>query len=356
MNRYFILPCLLFCLAAAGPSPLRAQINGGDEVYEFMNLSPSARITALGGQMVPVFDEDINLARLNPALLTPRMHQQLAFSHNFHINSLQNGYAAYGHHVDAWNTTFQVGARYAGYGEFQETDPTGQVLGTFRASEYALNFGAGRQVDERLHLGANLRLVSSQLAGYQSIGLATDVAAAYRDTSAGFVATLLLRNMGLQLSTYDQASGREPLPFEMQVGISKRLRYLPFRLTVVYRYLDQWNITYDDPNTRETEFLFEEAPAERSDFAVFTDNFFRHFVFSGEFLLGKNETVRLRVGYNHLLRTEMRVDNYGSLAGFSFGAGIRIKQFRIGYGHQVYHLAGGINHLSISTNLQEFQR
>ncbi len=336
------------------PLALFGQVNGGDEVFEFMNFSPSARITALGGNMLPVFDDDINLARLNPALLNPSMHQQLAFNHNFHINSLNNGYAAFGHHVEAWQTTFQVGAQYAGYGEFEETDEAGQVLGTFRANEYALNLGAGRQVDERLHIGANLRLVSSQLAAYHSFGLAADLAVAYQDTGSAFVATLVARNIGAQLSTYDPDSPHEPLPFEVQVGISKRLRYLPFRLSIVYRYLDQWNITYDDPNTAEPDFLFD-TPDERSDFAVFTDNLFRHFVFGGEFLFGKLDNFRLRIGYNHLLRKELSVQNYGSLAGFSFGAGVKIKQFRLAYGHQVYHIAGGVNHISISTNLGEFR-
>lgn len=335
--------------------PLQGQVNGGDNVFELLNLSNSPRVTALGGHLITVFDDDVNLAYGNPALLNPEMHQQIAFNHNFHLNSIKNGYAAYGHHFSSLATTFHAGFQYVGYGELPQTDELGQVLGTFKANDYAVTFGAGRQVDERLYVGANLRLLTSQLESYSSFGISGDLAAAYRDTSGLFLATIVFRNIGAQLTTFSE-DNREPLPFEIQLGISKRLRYLPFRLSVVYRYLDRWNITYDDPNTRETDFLFGEAPTERSDAAVFFDNFFRHFIFSGEFLFGKLDNFRLRFGYNHLMRQELAVNGFSSLAGFSFGAGIKIKQFRIEYGHQIYHIAGGVNHIGISTSFQEFRK
>ncbi len=353
MKRSLLYPLLLsfflFSVEAEG------QINGGDNVFEMLNLSTSARITALGGNLITVMDDDVNLAYANPALLNPEMHQSITFNHNFHLSSVNNGYAAYAHHFSSLQTTFHAGVQYVGYGEFQQTDELGQVLGTFKANDYAVVLGAGRQVDERLHLGANLKFLTSQLESYNSLGIAADVAAAYRDTAGLFLATLVFRNIGTQLTTFSE-DNREPLPFEIQLGISKRLRYLPFRFSVIYRYLDRWNVTYDDPNTREVEFLFGEASAEQSDGEVFIDNFFRHFVFNGEFLFGKQDNFRLRLGYNHLLRKELSVGNFSSLAGFSFGAGIKVKQFRIAYGHQVHHIAGGLNHLSISTNLREFRR
>jgi hypothetical protein len=55
------------------------------------------------------------------------------------------------------------------------------------------------------------------------------------------------------------------------------------------------------------------------------------------------------------MRRELSVDNFRSLAGFSFGAGIKINRFRIDYGRTNFHLAGGTNHLSISTNFSEFR-
>jgi hypothetical protein len=206
---------------------------------------------------------------------------------------------------------------------------------------------------ERLAVGANLKLITSRLESYNSLGLAADLAAAYSDTARNLTIGLVMRNIGAQLSSYTPGN-REQIPFDMQIGLSHRLRYLPFRLSITYHHLHRWNITYDDPDSEE-DILFAgtEAPSE-SRFNLFADNLFRHFVFSGEFLFGRKEPVRLRFGYNHLLRQELSVTNFRSLAGFSFGVGLKLNRFRVEYGRGVYHLAGGLNHFTLSTNLSEF--
>jgi hypothetical protein len=216
--------------------PLSGQIVGGRNTFQFLHFSPSARVTALGGSLITVMDDDVNLAYLNPALLNPQMHQQLAFNHNFHLGGINHGYAAYGSHWSSLNLTWHAGVQYAAYGDFDLTDEFGQTLGVFKANEYALTLGAGREVDERLHMGANLKMISSQLEAYQSLGLAADLGIAYRDTAAQFLLTLALRNAGRQLTFYRE-NNREELPLDLQVGLSKRLRYLPFRFSVVYHHL-----------------------------------------------------------------------------------------------------------------------
>lgn len=347
--RILLLLALHLVAAAAA-----AQI-GGSNIYEFLNLSPSARVSALGGNLITVRDDDVNLALANPALLNSGVHQQLAFSHNFHLAGIQHGYAAYGHHAEALSTTFHGGVQYVQYGEFQRKNELGEDEGTFRAAEYALNVGAARQVYERMTVGANLRYISSQMESYTSSGIAADLAAIIEDTASNFTITLVARNIGTQLSTYE-GGNREPMPFQLQIGISKRLRYLPFRFSVIYHHLDRWNILYDDPSREPSSIFLGEETAERSRAAIWTDNFFRHLIFNGEFLLGKRENFRLRFGYNHFMRQELSIDTYRSLAGFSFGFGVKVKQFRLDYGRSNYHLGGGLNHLGISTSLREFTK
>ena len=58
--------------------------------------------------------------------------------------------------------------------------------------------------------------------------------------------------------------------------------------------------------------------------------------------------------YNHLRKRELTVRNYRSLAGFSGGVGIKINRFRVDFGYASYHLAGGVVHLGIGTNLKDF--
>lgn len=348
MQKYLLFLFLLYVNTAL------AQL-GGQNTFAFLNLSPSARVSGLGGNLITVIDDDVNLAYANPALLNPLMHQQISFQHNFHLGKIQNGYAAYGHYFEKLNMTFHAGVQYVDYGEFKLTNEFGDVEGTFQANENAFALGASRKIDERITIGANLKFITSSLETYNSIGLTSDVAVAYADTASRFTATVVFRNVGSQISTY-RPDNFEPLPFDMQVGISKKLKYLPFRFSIIYHHLQEWNIRYSDPNREDEPLFFGEENTGESKTSIFFDNLLRHFVFNGELLIGKKENFRLRFGYNHFLRKELSVTNLGSAAGFSFGAGIKVNRFRIDYGRTIYHIAGGLNHIGIATNFKEFRR
>lgn len=349
MNRY-----LLSLLALLISFNSKAQITGGDNVYEFLNLPTSARITGLGGNLITVQDDDINLAFANPAALNPSMHTQLSFSHSFHLADIQHGYVGFGYFHKKLDLTFHGGMQYLTYGQFKQTDEVGNILGEFDAAEYAFTLGAGKQLYEKLSVGANLKFITSRFESYNSVGLTGDLALMFHDTSSRINITLLAKNLGGQLSTYTP-DNPEPIPFEMQIGVSKRLRHLPFRFSIIYHNLGQWNILYDDPNSVE-DVSFIDPNATTGSGNDFFENLFRHFIFSGEFLFGKRELLRLRIAYNHHRRQELTVRNLRSVAGFSLGAGIKINRFRIDYGRSFYHLAGGQNHFTLSTNFGEFKK
>jgi len=332
-----------------------AQI-GGDHVYEFLDLSNSARVTGLGGKLITVKDDDVALAYQNPAVLNPLMHQGISFNYNFHVSDISNGYFGYAHHVDKWKMTLHGGLQYITYGDFDLTDDLGNVQGSFKPAEYAFTFGAGKQLYDKLSVGANVKFISSQFEGYNSIGIASDIGAFWQDTSKRLALTLVFKNVGSQLTTY-QSGNFEPIPFDIQFGISKRLAHLPFRFSFTGHNLHRWNVTYDDPNNQESVFLIGDGVQNQdNEFQDFVDNLFRHIIINGEFLFGKNEILRLRFGYNHLLRRELSVTNFRGRSGFSFGFGIKMRRFRFEFGRGVYHFAGGMNHLTISTNIKEFRR
>jgi len=139
---------------------------------------------------------------------------------------------------------------------------------------------------------------------------------------------------------------RKPLPFDLQLGFSKKLEHLPFRFSIIGHHLQEPYIRYDDPETDITTGIFGDQTF-KSSFSKNIDNFFRHIIFNGEFLIGKNENVRLRVGYDHLRNQELKTQTFTTLGGFSFGAGFNIKKIKIDYGVAKYHLAGSVNHISI---------
>lgn len=343
-----ILLVLLF------PAFLSAQI-GGISAYEFLNLPTSATVAAMGSHHIALMDDDLSLAARNPSLLNQAMDKKIALSHAFLPSSISNSYLAYGLYREELKTTFQAGLQFASYGsDLVRRDVTGQNLGSFTASDFAFTLGAARQIEERLSVGVNLKLVSSQLADYSSLGIAADAALHYQDTSGLFGISLVARNFGRQLSQYHETSGREPMPFELQIGINKQLRYLPFRFSVIYRYLDRWNVLYDDPELEDDFTLTgfgEEEDGPRGAGAVFFDNLARHFVINGELLIGKKKNLRARFGYNHGLRRELRLAEFRSGAGYSFGFAFRTRRFSLAYGRTTYHLGGGVNQLGLDIDL-----
>ncbi len=351
MKRLLPIIAGLCCMLYGGPA--HAQI-GGLHAYTFLNLPLSARHAALGGMTLAFRDDDPVTAGTNPATLNPQMDGVLSFNHAFLAGGIQHGYAAFAKYLDARALTLHGGLQYVRYGLFDRTDEYGQVQGDFKAADYALTIGAGKQLYERLSVGANLRLISSRLESYQSLGLSTDLALMYHDTARLLQVALVFRNAGVQLTPYVEGT-REPLPFDLQLNVTHRLRHLPFRFAVVYHHLQRWNVLYDDPNLEDNVFLFGE-PQPESPWKDRIDNFFRHLVFSGELLAGARDNFRLRLSYNHLRHKEMTVGTLRSLAGFGFGLGIKVNRFRIDYGRAIYHLGGGINHFSISTNMHEFGR
>lgn len=342
--------CLLVTFSAL-LTPSFGQVTGGQHIFKLLELSPSARMTALGGTQITVQDDDVALAAANPAALNASMDGHLTINHNFFLSDIQHGYVAYAHHLPKIGFTIQGGVQYMNYGNIKQADEFGNITGQVRASESTFTLGAARQLSDRLSLGLNLRFGVSTLDLYQASILAADAGFLYSDTARLFSAAVVLRNAGVQLATYNDV--REDIPFDVQLGVSKRLRYLPFRMTIIAHHLQEWDIRYDDPNADSGAVsLFGEDNSKKGNAGV--DNFFRHFIFNGEFLLGRNEGFRLRVGYNHLRKKELSVNNYRSLAGFSGGVGVKVKRFRIDMGYGSYHLAGGVVHFSIGTNLKDF--
>lgn len=328
---------------------------GGEHVYEFLNLSSSARITGLGGIAIAIQDdEDVALGYNNPAALNPSQHNALSFNYNFYLADVKAGYFSYGHYLKKWDISLSAGAKFVNYGEFNQTNIFGQIEGTFTANETAIVVGASKRLYEKLTIGVNGMLISSQLAEYSSFGVNSDIGLIYADTSSQFNIALVAKNLGRQITTFDDEA--EFLPLDLQIGISKRLKHLPFRWSIIYHDLQRWNILFDDPNAEENTLLILNDESGDSMTQVFFDNLARHFVVNGEFLFGKRENFRVRVGYNHLRKQELSVLGIRSAAGFAFGLGLKFKRFGLEFGHGFYHVAGGTNHLTISSNLNSFKQ
>jgi len=324
-----------------------AQI-GGNATYKFLSLPATPRIAAMGGDFLAIKDNDINLALSNPSLISWEMNNQLGLNFVDYFADINYGTVSYGRNFEKFGN-FVGSVQYIDYGKFTYANDAGETSGNFRAGETALIVGWGRQLDSAFSIGANFKTIFSSLESYNSFGLAVDVAGSYQSQD-GLVISLLARNIGTQIVAYESGR-REALPFDLQLGLSKKLQHMPFRYSILLTHLHKWDLTYDDPTKVKTDpFTGEEIKDDK--FMDFLDKTMRHVVFGAEFLPTNNFSVRL--GYDYRRRQELKVDSKVSTVGFSWGFGIRISKFQFNYARKAYHLVGSPNFISISTNLSEF--
>ncbi|MEQ8910000.1 MAG: type IX secretion system protein PorQ [Vicingaceae bacterium] len=345
MSRFSTFLLSLFC-----PLLLLAQ-SGGEKSYQFLNLSSSARVAALGGNQIAVYDDDLFLGLENPSLLNKTMDNKLALTYVDYLSDISYGNAAFAKHIDSIGT-FNIGVNYVDYGEFVETDIAGNELGTFTAGEYAFQLGYSRMLDSNFTAGINVKTIYSDLYDYYSLALAADLGISYYSRRREVVLTFLAKNIGTQLSTYSEST-EEKLPYELQLGFSKRLSKVPIRLGLIVQHMQQWDLQYDNPNDDVDEsVLLDPSQAEEEKEPGFFENAARHIIANAEFLVTDNFNVR--IGYNYLRRADLRIDEKLGTVGLSWGLGFRISKFHLSYGRSAFHQAGATNTFSVSSRLSDF--
>lgn len=345
MNRYLPLLCVLIL-----GLQMQAQL-GGTQSYLTLDLPNSTRVSALGGRFISVLDDDLGMAITNPALLDSSDTRQLAMNYAALFSDVGMASASYAHHQSGIGT-FSASLNYLGYGDFTERDEFNNELGTFNASDFYVQFGYGRQMDSLFRLGANLKFIQSQLANYSSSALAVDLAAAYLSKNKDFSMGLLVRNVGTQLGSFVEGA-QEPLPFGIDLGMTKRLSKSPLRMTVTLSDLQQWDLSYTDPaDIGQTDPLTgEPIPVEEADFAT---KALLHLNASMEFLLGKN--FHLRAGYDFRRRNELALNDKPGGAGLSWGLGLKISKLHLSYGRVIFNQAGATNHIGLGLRWADFSK
>lgn len=324
---------------------------GGNNTFEFLNLPASARITALSNSNIAHISSDVNNASLNPSLYNIDTDNTLAFNTLFYVADILNTNTAFSKNIKNFAT---VGAsiQYVNYGKFAATNTSGIITGQFSANEYAIIFGGAKQ-HGNWHYGLNTKFIGSTLESYKSLGIAADLGLTYYSINKEFGAALVVKNIGTQLKTYT-INNQESLPFEIQFGISKKLKYLPFRINVLAHNLQTFDIRYNDTLQNSSTFLNNNASKNNGNHIF--DKLMRHINIGGELYLGKNKNVQLQLGYSYLRNQELKIKEARSLAGVSFGLGIKISRFEISYGRGNYYIGIASNHLSISTNLNRWKK
>ena len=310
---------------------------GGDNIYEFLNLTHSGLVSSLGGTNVSLPGNNLNLAYHNPGLLNSGMNKSLALNYVYYFAGINYGLAMYSRSYPGTGN-FAAGLTYLNYGSFYGTDDLGNPTADFKASEYAFSMIYSREIDSLFTIGVNFKPVLSHLENYTSFGFAFDFGASWHNRSNLFSAGMVIKNAGYQVTSY-AGEPRQKLPFEIQAGVSQRLAHAPFRFSFTLRHLEKFDLTHQYTETDASTGITDPLSSE------FFENLMRHIILGVELIPHKN--FYFCGGYNYQRRRELQVKSKVSTVGFSWGFGINTSWLDIEFGRATYHLAGSSNHVSL---------
>ena len=176
------------------------------------------------------------------------------------------------------------------------------------------------------------------------VGIAFDVGVSWHNRSNLLSAGLVLRNGGIQLTTY-AGEERGKLPFELLAGITVKPAHAPFRISVTARHLGKFDLTHEYQSSGN-----DETGAPNG----FAEDLFRHITAGVEIMPHRN--FYLSAGYNHQRRSELKLQSKTSAVGFSWGFGVNTSVLNIEFGRASYHLAGSSNHVSLIVKTDKIYR
>ena len=336
----------IICISFFLPLSILAQI-GGINAFSFVDVVLSPRTEAMGGSAIAIMDNDVALVQSTPSLLNPAMDNELAFLFTDYfsdINILGFSYAKQLKEIGV----FLASLKAINYGDFEHNDEAFNNFGSFSAHDQVITLGFGKSLNKKFTLGINVSLLNSQYEVYHAFAITSNVSASYCHAEKQFISTLLFKNIGRQLISYTDEKGS--LPFDVQFGLSKELKHLPFRYSLTFHHLNQFDIKSSYKLNSQTNIETGELEIKEESIAKTA---LRHLIIGGE-LNPFRKSLFLRGGFNFQRRFDMSLSTYPSLVGFSWGIGFKVSKFRLDYSRAFYHLSGAPNNFSIAANVSTF--
>ncbi len=322
----FLLIALLFPLVGM------TQI-GGTQVYSFVQQSISATENALGETAIAMPGGDVALTLKNPSLLDSTHSGQASITWGNLFIAQTNGMSvanlAYAHSVRP-KVMLAFGVTSIIYGAFNGYDESANSNGFFFASDNAISAGVSYNFLPNFYAGATLKPILSFLESYSSIGLLADFAVRYQSNDKLTNSTIVVRNIGSQITTYTGTD--EEVPFGVDIALRRKMKYAPFALSFAYTDVQQFVVSRTNDS--------------------FMRNFVKHIHVAADIRMMKYFSVM--AGWNFRKMQDLTWENKRASAGISFGVNYERPNWKFGYGWAKQHAAGGTHYFTFSTNMHRF--
>ena len=298
-----------------------AKAQESQTAYNFLRLPVSAHVAALGGNNITITDDDPTMIFHNPAMLGGVSDKSLNLNYMTYMEGTMVGSASF---VRAWGDrgTWGVSASYMDYGSMRQTTADNIQTGEFSAKDIMLGGSVAYSLSTLFTGGITAKIISSSIAGYNSMAVAVDLGINYFDEAQGLSLSAVARNLGGQIDAYDEDF--EKIPFDLQVGISKKMAMAPLRFSATLNNLHDWD-----------------------------DSFIHHLAIGADIFLSDN--IYIAGGYNFRRNKEMRIsDGEGESshgAGLSFGGGVQLERFKLNVAYAKYHVSVSSLLINVSYSL-----
>lgn len=310
---------LLGVLLALALLPASSSAQGSSSVFDFLNLPTSSHAMALGGKNLSLIEDDASLIFQNPALMSSVSDKTLNLNFLTYMQGSKAGNISY---VQAQGErgTWSAMAQFVGYGDMDETDSEGNIIGTERMLDMNISGGYSYLLSDRWAGGVSGKFLYSYYAGYSSIALAVDLGLNYYNSDKDFSFSVVAANLGGQVSAFGEIA--ESLPMDLQLGLSKGLGQLPVRVHLTFYDMFRWSKDY-----------YYNPDGSLNGFQIFLNHINLGAditLYQGRFWLG--------LGYNFRRGQEMKAGGSSHAAGLTLGAGINIKKLKLGIAYGNYHI------------------
>jgi hypothetical protein len=232
LSTTLILTVLLgLCLTASA----QAQGTGRS-----LDIQPGARQNGLGAAGVALAEDASGVTWWNPAGLgfVNKAAVELTYAQLVPglASDVSYNYATFVKPMQGWGA-FGVGLVFLSYGTSDQTDNSGNVIGSFTSNELSPALYYGTKLLPELSIGASLKYIRIQLAPSQQSGVGStfglDVGALYRIPAARLNLGMNVQNLGPAV-TFLNEDQKSPLSRNLKVGAAwEATSSKEFRLMVV---------------------------------------------------------------------------------------------------------------------------
>lgn len=311
LKKIFLCGAILLLISSLALADINSK--AGTTSYTFLRVGPLARIQAMGGAYTGLADDEGSLF-YNPGGLAKIKDKTYLLSYSNYITDVQSGFVGVIYPLKN-NRSVGVSFNYLNWGDMVKTDSFNNQLGNFTPSDIAFSISGATLVNPNFDAGATVKFIYESLDTFSTNALAVDLGGIYTapDGRTRFGATVL--NLGRQLKSI--GSTKESLPTVYKLGFSHHLKELPLV------------VAGDLNKPRDNNFYINVG---------------------GEFVHFKN--LLLRMGWSSNSGDIKDVSESGSLAGFGFGLGLLLKNYKLDYSYSSFADLGSVHRFTIAGSIK----